>query len=58
MTDDITGRRAVTHPLLDTPLEYGFPTRQAAELAHRILWLLVLKEAFKEKLRSALLGGR
>jgi len=34
--------------MLDTSLEYGFPNREAAFVAHRILKLLVWKEAFNK----------
>jgi hypothetical protein len=47
-----------THPLLDQGLKYDLPSRQAADMAHAILRLLVWKEAFKEKVRSVLLGER
>ena len=46
----------LSHPLLDQRLEYGFPTRPAAEPAHRILKLLVAVEPWKLKIRAKRLG--
>ena len=43
------------HPSVDCRLEYPMPGRASALLAHRILKLLVWKEALKEKLRAVLL---
>ena len=48
-------RVSAWHPLVDCRLEYPMPGRALALVAHQILRFSVWKEAFKEKLRAALL---
>jgi hypothetical protein len=47
-----------SNPWLDKPLQYDRPSRQAALTARRILTVLVVKGAHKEKVRSWARGAR